>query len=50
VLEKFPAVMGLALENMAAHVDFLKNRLGVSEAKLGQVRDCALHVYDCMTG
>jgi hypothetical protein len=37
VVERFPQVLGLALENMEEHVEFLLNEVGVSEAKLGKV-------------
>ena len=45
VVEKFPSVLGLALENMKAKVEFLLNEVGVSEAKLGKVRYCLLFAY-----
>ena len=45
VVERFPQVLGLALENMEEHVEFLLNEVGVSEAKLGQVRYCLLFSY-----
>ena len=37
VVVKLPQVLGLALENMEEHVEFLLNKVGVSEAKLGKV-------------
>ena len=45
VVEKFPSVLGLALENMEEHVEFLLNEVGVSEAKMGKVRYCLLFSY-----
>ena len=45
VVEKFPSVLGLALENMEEHVEFLLNKVGVREAKLGKVRYCLLFAY-----
>ena len=46
MVERFPQLLGsLALENMKAKVEFLLNEVGVSEAKLGQVRYCLLLSY-----
>jgi hypothetical protein len=43
---KLPQVLGsLALENMEEHVEFLLNKVGVREAKLGKVRYCLLLSY-----
>jgi hypothetical protein len=46
VVVKLPQVLGsLALENMEEHVEFLLNKVGVREAKLGKVRYCLLLSY-----
>jgi|AntRauMFilla1563_2_1112583.scaffolds.fasta_scaffold15150_3 hypothetical protein len=45
VVERFPQVLGYTVENMKEHVAFLLNEVGVSEAKLGQVRYCLLLLY-----
>jgi len=43
---KLPQVLGsYALENMEEHVEFLLNKVGVREAKLGKVRYCLLLSY-----
>ena len=47
VVAKFPQVLGLALENMKEHVEFLLETVGVSEAGLGKVRYCLLFSYTC---
>ena len=44
-MERFPQVLGCSIENMKEHVAFLLNEVGVSEAKLGQVRYCLLFLY-----
>ena len=46
-MEKFPHVLGYAVENMKEHVEFLLNKVGVREAKLGKVRYCSLLAYTC---
>ena len=38
-------MLGCSIENMKEHVEFLLNEVGVSEAKLGQVRYCLLLSY-----
>ena len=45
VVERFPPVLGCSIENMKEHVAFLLNEVGISEAKLGQVRYCLLLSY-----
>jgi hypothetical protein len=47
VVVKHPQVLGLALENMEEHVEFLLNKVGVREAKLEKVRYCLLFAYTC---
>ena len=44
-MERFPQLLGLSVENMKEHVEFLLNEVGVSEAKLGLVRYCLLLSY-----
>jgi hypothetical protein len=39
VVEQFPTLLGYSKKTMAAHIAFLLNDVGVSEAKLGQVHD-----------
>ena len=45
VVERSPHVLGYSLENLKEHVEFLLNEVGVSKAKLGQVRYCLLLLY-----
>jgi hypothetical protein len=45
VVQKFPQVLCLTVENMKEHVEFLLNNVGISEAKLGKVRYCLLFSY-----
>jgi hypothetical protein len=46
MVEKFPQLLGsCSLENMEAHREFLVTRVGVSQAKLGQVQYCLLFLY-----
>ena len=45
VVQKFPQVLCLTVENMKEHVEFLLNNVGISEAKLGKVRYCWLFSY-----
>ena len=42
---KFPKVLSYTVENMKEHVEFLLDKVGISEAKLGQVRYCLLCSY-----
>ena len=43
---KHPQVLGLALENMEEHVEFLLERFGLSKAELGKVRYRLLCSYE----
>jgi|AntAceMinimDraft_11_1070367.scaffolds.fasta_scaffold369114_1 hypothetical protein len=45
VVVKFPSVLGLTVENMKEHVEFLLNKVGINEDKLGRVRYCLLCSY-----
>ena len=45
VVERFPNVLGYAVESMKEHVEFLLNKVGVREDKLGKVRYCLLCLY-----
>ena len=45
VVVKLPQVLGCTVENTKEHVEFLLNKVGVSEAVLGKVRYCLLCSY-----
>ena len=45
VVVKLPQVLGCTVENTKEHVEFLLNKVGVSEAMLGKVRYCLLCSY-----
>jgi len=45
IVEKFPSLLSLTVENMEEHREFLVTRVGVKKTKLGKVQYCLLCSY-----
>ena len=44
-MERFPRLLSYPVDRLEAHVQYLFQRVGISEDKLGQVRYCLLFSY-----